>query len=165
MGLGALESSGQTTDSHLVAGENMVNGVDGARAQQRGPAAARQEVDGTGDARHPGRINGKEWKKTKGRKKQRKRDGGKEEAGIITLPKILGRLSHRANHGAGIADYQGEAVCLDRRDIISSFILTDTIMLRCFWSNMPDIPKVSPMDIEGIRLDPHSKGTLVLHTT
>lgn len=52
MGLGTLESSSQTTDGQLVAGEDVVNGVDGARAQQRRPAGARQEVDGTGNARH-----------------------------------------------------------------------------------------------------------------
>ena len=52
VGLGTLESSGQSTDSHLVAGEDMVDGVDGTRAQQGSPAGARQNVQGTGDARH-----------------------------------------------------------------------------------------------------------------
>lgn len=49
MGLGTLESSSQTTNSQLVASEDMVNGVDGARAQQGGAAGARQEVNGTGE--------------------------------------------------------------------------------------------------------------------
>lgn len=52
VGLGTLKSSGQSTDSHLVAGEDMVDGVDGTRAQQGSPAGARQNVQGTGDARH-----------------------------------------------------------------------------------------------------------------
>lgn len=34
VGLGALEGCGQATGSHLVAGEDMVDGVDGAGAQQ-----------------------------------------------------------------------------------------------------------------------------------
>lgn len=50
MGLGTLESSSQTTNSQLVAGEDVVDGVDGARAHQRCPAGARQKVDGTGNA-------------------------------------------------------------------------------------------------------------------
>lgn len=44
VGLGALEGSGQATGSHLVAGEDMVDGVDGTRTQQRRPTGARQEV-------------------------------------------------------------------------------------------------------------------------
>lgn len=52
MGLGTLKSSGQPTGSHLVAGKDMVDGVDGARAQQGRPAGARQKVQGTRDARH-----------------------------------------------------------------------------------------------------------------
>lgn len=52
MGLGTLESSGQSTSSHLVAGEDMVDGVDGAWAQQGRAAGARQKVQGTRNARH-----------------------------------------------------------------------------------------------------------------
>jgi hypothetical protein len=43
----------------------MVDGVDGARAQQRRPAGARQDVQRTGDARHLAigePKNDKEWK-------------------------------------------------------------------------------------------------------
>lgn len=43
VGLVTLESSGQPTAGHLVA-EDMVDGVDGSRTQQGGPASARQEV-------------------------------------------------------------------------------------------------------------------------
>jgi hypothetical protein len=48
MGLSTLESSSQSTSSQLVAGEDVVNRVGGARAQQGGAAGARQEVNGTG---------------------------------------------------------------------------------------------------------------------
>lgn len=67
MGLGTLESSGQPARSHLVAGEHMVHGVNGARAQQGRPAGARDEVQGTGDARH--RANGKPNDKQETRRK------------------------------------------------------------------------------------------------
>lgn len=60
VGLGTLEGSGQATGSQLVAGEDMVDGVDGARAQQRRPAGARQEVQGTGNARHLAKRSPKE---------------------------------------------------------------------------------------------------------
>lgn len=43
VGLGTLESSRQSTAGHLVA-EDMVDGVDGSRTQQGGPASARQKV-------------------------------------------------------------------------------------------------------------------------
>jgi hypothetical protein len=43
MGLVTLESSGQTTAGDLVA-EDMVDGVNGSRTQQGGPAGARQKV-------------------------------------------------------------------------------------------------------------------------
>ena len=52
MGLGALESSGQTTGSHLVVGKDMVDGVDGAGAEDGCPAGARQDVEGTRETRH-----------------------------------------------------------------------------------------------------------------
>lgn len=52
MGLGTLERSSQATNSQLVAGEDVVDGVDSARAQQGGAAGTRQEVNGTGNARH-----------------------------------------------------------------------------------------------------------------
>ena len=43
VGLVTLESSSQSTAGHLVA-EDMVDGVDGSRTQQGGPAGARQKV-------------------------------------------------------------------------------------------------------------------------
>lgn len=52
MGLGALESSGQTTSSHLVVGKDMVDGVDSAGAEDGSPAGARQDVEGTRETRH-----------------------------------------------------------------------------------------------------------------
>lgn len=52
MGLGALESSGQATSSHLVVGKDMVDGVDGAGAEDGSPAGARQDVEGTRETRH-----------------------------------------------------------------------------------------------------------------
>jgi hypothetical protein len=73
MGLGALEGSGQATGSHLVAGEDMVDGVDGARAQQRRPAGTGQEVEGTGNARHLAKRSPKETMDNKEAK--RKVDG------------------------------------------------------------------------------------------
>ena len=39
----ALESSSQSAAGHLVA-EDMVDGIDGSRTQQGGPAGTRQEV-------------------------------------------------------------------------------------------------------------------------
>lgn len=92
VGLGTLESSGQSTDSHLVAGEDMVDGVDGARAQQRRPAGARQDVQGTGDARHLAIGNPKTIKN--GSKEQRRKvDGRRREEN--QQPNFLGRaLSH-----------------------------------------------------------------------
>lgn len=68
MGLGALKDSGQATDSHLVAGENMMDRVDGTRTQQGRPAAASQEVQRTGNARHPGNWG---WNEATGTKKRR----------------------------------------------------------------------------------------------
>jgi len=78
--LGTLESSSQSTDSHLVAGEDMVDGVDGTRAQQGRPAGAGQNVQGTGDARHLAIMNpknDKEWKQAT----RRKVDGRRREEG------------------------------------------------------------------------------------
>lgn len=78
VGLGTLEGSGQATGSQLVAGEDMVDGVDGARAQQRRPAGARQEVQGTGNARHLARRSPKETMDNKEAK--RKVDEEEEES-------------------------------------------------------------------------------------
>jgi hypothetical protein len=80
VGLGTLESSGQSTDSHLVAGEDMVDGVDGARAQQRRPAGARQDVQRTGDARHLAIGNPKTIKN--GSKEQEGKSMGDDETRI-----------------------------------------------------------------------------------
>ena len=73
MGLGTLEGCGQSTSSHLVAGKDMVNRVDSARAQQGRPAGARENVQGTGNARHlangkaktieSGEQKGRRWSK------------------------------------------------------------------------------------------------------
>lgn len=52
MGLGTLKSGGHATGSQLVAGKDMVDRVDRARAQQGRPAGACQQVQGTRDARH-----------------------------------------------------------------------------------------------------------------
>jgi hypothetical protein len=78
VGLGALEGSGQATGSHLVAGKNMVDGVDGARAQQGRPAGTGQEVEGTGNARHLAKRSPKETMDNKEAK--RKVDGEEEES-------------------------------------------------------------------------------------
>jgi hypothetical protein len=50
--LGTLERRGQTTGSHFVFEENMLNRVDSTGPQQRGSAGAQEEVGGSGDARH-----------------------------------------------------------------------------------------------------------------
>lgn len=52
MGLGALESSGKATSSHLVVGKDMVDRVNGAGAEDGSPAGARQDVEGTRETRH-----------------------------------------------------------------------------------------------------------------
>lgn len=54
MGLRPLESGSQPASSNPVIVENMVNGIDGARAQERGPAGPEQEIGSSRDARHPG---------------------------------------------------------------------------------------------------------------
>lgn len=80
VGLGTLESSSQSTDSHLVASEDMVDGVDGTRAQQGRPAGARQDVQGAGDAGHLAIGNPKTIKN--GSKQQEGRSMGGDEKRI-----------------------------------------------------------------------------------
>ena len=48
-----LEGGRETPGSQSLVCEDMVNGVDGTRPQQRRPAAPQEEVDGSGDSRHP----------------------------------------------------------------------------------------------------------------
>ena len=78
VGLGTLEGSGQATGSQLVAGKDMVDRVDGARAQQRRPAGAREEVQRTGNARHLAKRSPKETMDNK--KAKRKVDEEEEES-------------------------------------------------------------------------------------
>ena len=92
VGLGTLEGSSQTTGSHLVAGEDMVDGIDGARAQQRRPAGARQEVKGTGNARHLAKRSPKETMDNEEAK--RKVDGRKNESREINS-QIFGAARER----------------------------------------------------------------------
>lgn len=66
--LRSLESGREAPGSQSLVCEDMVNGVGGARPQQRGSAAPQEEVDGSGDARHPdcpsmtGGVNGRKEK-------------------------------------------------------------------------------------------------------
>jgi hypothetical protein len=50
--LSALKGTSQPTSSYFVVAKDMLNGVEGARAQQRSLAGAQEKVCGSGDARH-----------------------------------------------------------------------------------------------------------------
>lgn len=99
MGLVTLESSGQSTRSHLVAGEDMVDRVDGARAQQRRPAGTRQEVQRTRDARHLAIANPEMIDKRRSKRESRWERGttGEELTAKFSGPG-LGALSHTTSN-------------------------------------------------------------------